>query len=155
MLKIIHIESDKYLDDVRNLFREYAASLDFDLSFQDFEKELRELPNQYISPYGCILLALYEGKTSGCVALRKIDDTICEMKRLYVKSDFRGKSIGRNLAIAIIEEARKFGYKCMRLDTLASMEKARLLYYSLGFMEIEPYCYNPIEGAIFMELILS
>jgi len=136
---------------ITELFREYAESLNFDLCFQDFDRELEGLPGDYAEPEGLILIAESEDKTAGCVALRKIDRETCEMKRLYVKPEFRGKKIGLLLAEKIIEEAKKIGYKKMRLDTTPQMKKAIQLYKSLGFKEIKPYRFNPIEGAIYME----
>ena len=154
MLKIIQAETGKNLELAKTLFREYAASLSFDLDFQDFEEELANLPNGYTSPEGCLLIATYARQPAGCVALRKLGASVCEMKRLYVRPQFRGLRIGRALAEAIIERARTVGYTCMRLDTVPSMKAARALYVSLGFRVIEPYRYNPIEGAVFMELAL-
>jgi ribosomal protein S18 acetylase RimI-like enzyme len=154
MLKIIRVERKENIEIVKKLFLEYASSLGFNLCFQNFDRELEDLPGDYSPPKGCLLLAIYDEKVVGCVALRPITDTICEMKRLYVKPEFRGKGIGRKLATEIIEEARKIGYKYMRLDTIPSMKEAISLYYSLGFKEIDPYRYNPIEGAMFMELKL-
>jgi ribosomal protein S18 acetylase RimI-like enzyme len=150
MLTILQAETGKNLELARNIFKEYAASLDFDLDFQDFEEELSDLPGQYASPEGCLLVAMYGDRPSGCI----ISHGICEMKRLYVKPQFRGLGIGRALAEAIIEEAREIKYARMRLDTVPSMEKARALYVSLGFKKIRPYRYNPIPGSEFMELSL-
>ena len=154
MLTIIQAETGKNLELARNIFKEYAASLDFDLDFQDFEEELSDLPGQYAPPEGCLLVAMYGEKPAGCIGLRKINHGICEMKRLYVKPQFRGSGIGRVLAEAIIEEARQIKYARMRLDTVPSMEKARVLYVSLGFKKIRPYRYHPIPGSEFMELAL-
>jgi ribosomal protein S18 acetylase RimI-like enzyme len=154
MLRIIPVETDKQLELTKTLFTEYADSLDFDLDFQDFEEELAMLPGDYRPPAGCLLLAEYQGEAAGCVALRDLRGGICEMKRLYVKPEFRRLGIGRALADAIIAEAKKRSYARMRLDTAPSMEAARALYMSVGFREIEPYRYNPIEGAVFMELTL-
>ena len=133
---------------------EYVDSLGFDLVFQNFEEELRNLPGEYAAPEGCLLLAKYQDQPAGCVALRKLSDGICEGKRLYVRPQFRGLKIGRRLVEAIIAESRRIGYTRMRGDTLALMKTAQALYASLGFKQIEPYCYNPIEGAIFVELVL-
>lgn len=151
MQTIVPAVSKEHLTDARELFGEYAASLNFDLCFQNFEKELAELPGQYAPPEGRLLLAFYETEVAGCVALRKIDERICEMKRLYVRPEFRGKGIGWALAAAVLEEARKIGYTRMRLDTIPSMKEAIALYQSLGFQTIPPYRHNPIEGALYME----
>lgn len=145
----------KHLDAIRTLFVEYAASLGFDLAFQDFECELEELPDGYTSPEGCLLLATYGGQPAGCVALRKLADGICEMKRLYVRPAWRGLQIGRCLAEAVIAEARQLGYARMRLDTVPGMDRAQDLYRALGFYEIDAYRYNPIPGARYMELNLQ
>ncbi len=154
MLKIVHVKADNHLEQARLLFEEYAISLGIDLSFQSFEEELANLPDGYTPPDGCLLLAICESQTAGCIALRKLDDDTCEMKRLYVLPQFRKLGIGKFLAEAVIEEARKFGYRRMRLDTLPSMKHAQVLYKSLGFEEIAPYRFNPIEGTVFMELKL-
>jgi epoxyqueuosine reductase len=140
------------LDAVRKLFREYEASLPFDLSFQSFEQELAGLPGRYAPPSGRLLVARCDGAFVGCVALRQIGDGLCEMKRLFVRPASQGKGIGKALARAIIEEARRIGYKRMRLDTV--LEPARSLYRSLGFREIPPYQYVPVAGVVFMELEL-
>ena len=130
---------------VRELFRDYAAGLDVDLSFQDFEAEVADP----LGFYELVLLA--EG---GCVALRRIDEQTCEMKRLYVQPEARGGGLGRRLAEAVVAEARAWGYRRMLLDTLPTMTSARALYTSLGFREIEPYRYNPVDGTTFLELVL-
>lgn len=149
------MESTTQLSHVRALFSEYAASIGFDLSFQDFQKELEELPGDYGPPTGCLLLAEEDGRIAGCCALRKLSEDTCEMKRLYVRPEVRGKGIGKILAKAIIDEARKREYGKMRLDTVPAMKRAIRLYEALGFKEISPYRFNPIQGALFMELILQ
>jgi len=154
VLRILEIKTKGDLFEVRNLFEEYADSLGIDLDFQGFNEELAELPGEYGSPDGCLLLALWKGQVAGCVALRKFSPGICEMKRLYTKPQFRGLGIGRALSEEVIGWARRLGYERMRLDTLPSMEEAKGLYSSLGFREIEPYRFNPVEGASFMELTL-
>jgi ribosomal protein S18 acetylase RimI-like enzyme len=154
MLIIREMNSKPDVPQVRRLFMEYASSLGFDLDFQEFEGELAGLPGEYAPPTGCLLLAVKDGRMVGCVALRKMTCKTCEMKRLYVRPKFRGQGFGRQLAWAIIEEARKIGYKRMRLDTVPSMREAISLYRSLRFKEIRRYRYNPVKGALFMELSL-
>ncbi len=138
------------VEEVRELFHEYAASLSFALDFQDFDRELDELPGAYAAPHGALLLARGEG----CVGLRPIDETTCEMKRLYVRPSARGTGLGRRLAEAIVAEARRLGYSHMRLDTVPEMDTAQSLYARLGFREIAPYRPNPVPGARFLELEL-
>jgi len=154
MTTIRIVTTDEDLQDVRSLFEEYVTSLNFDLAFQNFEKELTGLPGDYAPPEGRLLLAIYDNQPAGCVALRKLQDGIYEMKRLYVKPQLRGLHIGRTLAEAIITQARQIGYRKMRLDTAPSMQVAQTLYQSLGFVDIDAYCYNPLSGARFMELKL-
>jgi ribosomal protein S18 acetylase RimI-like enzyme len=138
------------LQSVRDVFREYADSLGFDLCFQGFEAELAELPGKYAEPRGRVLLAEEDGQVVGCVAMRPLDDGACEMKRLYVRPQARGAQLGRRLAQRICDEARSAGYRRICLDTLATMTAALALYESLGFAPIAPYIYNPIPGARFL-----
>lgn len=137
------------------LFREYQAWLGVELCFQDFEAELAALPGAYAPPGGELLLAESAGDFIGCVALRPLENGICEMKRLYVGPDWRGAGLGRSLVRAIIDAARAAGYGRMRLDTLERLRAANLLYRDLGFVPCAPYCHNPLEGAVFMELQLN
>jgi len=152
MVQITGAYSGDALEDIRMLFAEYAASLPFELSFQGFHKELASLPGEYTPPSGRLLLATDAGNGAGCAALRKMSADSCELKRMYVRPDFRGKGIGRLLAEHIVSEARSIGYGSIRLDTIASMKEAISLYRSLGFVAIAPYRFNPIEGAQYMEL---
>ena len=154
-MDLIAAHSEQYLGGVRELFSEYAEWLGFDLDFQDFKRELAALPGEYAPPAGRLLLAVCAGALAGCVALRRLGTGTCEMKRLYVRPAFRGQGIGKALATAVIEEARKIGYERMRLDTIASMTAATSLYESLGFERIGPYRHNPIAGATFMQLVLT
>jgi GNAT superfamily N-acetyltransferase len=153
---IIQAKTPQEIQQARELFHEYGASLGFSLCFQSFEQELAGLPGVYAPPEGSLLLGVLDEDIAGCVALRRLEDTVCEMKRLYVRPQFRGKGIGRDLVLSIVEEARRRHYLKMRLDTIASvMKDAVMLYRSLGFQEIAPYTYNPIPGAICMEFDLA
>jgi ribosomal protein S18 acetylase RimI-like enzyme len=146
------------LDTVRDIFREYAASLKVDLCFQGFDQELATLPGEYAEPRGALLMATVDGVVAGCCALRPMDtvdySNACEMKRLYVRSAFRGLGVGRQLADAIMDAARIAGYDYVLLDTLDDMEAARTLYEDLGFEEIPPYYHNPIAGAHYLKATL-
>jgi ribosomal protein S18 acetylase RimI-like enzyme len=144
--------SDADLDAARRLFREYVDALDFNLDFQDVDRELDALPGPYAPPDGAILLAEVDDEPVGVVAVQPLDEPgVCEMKRLYVQPAHRGNGIGRALAEAILDVARDRGYDAMRLDTVAAMHAARALYRSLGFEECPPYYHNPLDDAVYME----
>lgn len=154
-MKLIQAQTPDDIDNARQLFREYSDWLQIDLCFQNFEKELANLPGEYATPTGRLLLAYEESELAGCVALRRVDEGVCEMKRLFLRGEFRGRGLGRELIEAIIREAKQIGYERMRLDTLPpKMNDAIALYRSYGFKEIMPYYENPVPGAIFMELDL-
>jgi putative acetyltransferase len=154
MIQIVHAASQEQIGSVRELFIEYAHSLNVDLCFENLDKEVNELPGVYALPHGSLLLAADGTRIAGCVALKKVDDRLCEMKRLYVRAEFRGKGIGKKLAMHIADEARKIGYGRLRLDTLPSMKEAIALYRSIGFEEIPAYRDIPVPGALFMQLML-
>jgi putative acetyltransferase len=152
---IIQAESPEQIEETRRLFREYEAWLGVDLCFQSFEAELADLPGKYAPPKGRLFLAFVDEKIAGCIALRKLDEETCEMKRLFVREDFRKLGLGRKLIEKIIAEAKYIGFKRMRLDTLPDkMPKAVELYRSYGFQEIAPYYENPHQETLFMEKIL-
>ncbi len=154
-MKLKQAESEAEIVQARELFEEYSAWLGVDFCFRNFESEIAELPGAYAPPDGRLLLATDEGQLIGCVALRRIGPETCEMKRLYLRPNARGRGLGRELAAAIIEEARGTGYARMRLDTLPRrMEQAGKAYRSLGFREIEAYYDNPVEGVLYLELVL-
>lgn len=156
MFKLKEAESPAEISEARRLFEEYAAWLAIDLCFQNFEKELRELPGAYARPRGRLILALDGEEVAGCIALRELDEHVCEMKRLFVRPQFQGRGIGRILTERIIAEARQMGYRRMRLDTLPSkMERAVGVYRALGFEETAPYYANPTTGTLYMQLKLS
>lgn len=143
------------LDKVRTLFTEYTAMLGLDLAFQNYKDEFDGLPGSYGMPRGRLYIADYGGELAGCVALRPHGENDCEMKRLFVRPQFRGLQIGKALAEKIIIDARDIGYNYMVLDTIPSLESAIRLYKGLGFYETEPYCFNPVEGALFLRLDLQ
>jgi ribosomal protein S18 acetylase RimI-like enzyme len=155
MLTILQAENDTHLDQARLLFAEYVASLGFDVSFQNVADELARLPGLYALPSGRLLLALHENRAAGCVALKRLDDQTCEMKRLYVKPPYRNLRIGKALVDALIREAQVAGYRRMRLTTVMTMERAISIYRSWGFKEIPAYCHHPVPGTVFMELTLT
>lgn len=154
-MRTVQAETEEQVELARKLFEEYAAWVEISLCFQNFDQEMAGLPGDYAQPSGRLLLAFVDDQLAGCVALRDIGNGTCEMKRLYLRPDFRGKGLGRELAQTIIDEARKIGYTRMCLDTLPGrMDHALSLYRSLGFKEIPPYYVNPVPGATFMELLL-
>lgn len=152
--RIVEAGSPDTIAIVRQLFEEYAASLDVDLCFQNFAEELAGLPGEYARPHGALLLGLENGDSVGCIAFRRQEHGVAEMKRLYVRPAARGGGWGRRLAERVIAEARAAGYERMRLDTLPSMVSAVGLYLGLGFRDIAPYRHNPVPGARFLELDL-
>jgi putative acetyltransferase len=153
-VRLTRVETEGQVEEVRTLFKEYEGSTGVDLCFQNFGQELASLPGDYAPPAGRLIIAYEGAEAAGCVALRKVDGAVCEMKRLYVRPAFRGTGLGRTLAERIVEEAREVGYGRMRLDTLPTMRSAISLYRSLGFKEIDAYRFNPVEGTLYMELEL-
>jgi GNAT superfamily N-acetyltransferase len=156
MIKLEAVSGPEHIDQARVLFREYQAAIGLDLCFQNFDTEVANLPGVYAPPEGRLLFAYDDGVLCGCIGLRQLDVETCEMKRLFVRPQFRGTGAGRLLTDRIIAEARAAGYKRMRLDTLPGiMDRAIALYRELGFTDIPAYYYNPVEGALFMELDLG
>jgi putative acetyltransferase len=156
-LSIVSASTVEHFDIARTLFREYQASLNIDLCFQSFEEELAGLPGKYAAPRGSLLLAFAEdGTPAGVIAMRPIENEICEMKRLYVRPLARGHNLGRRLIDRIFEEARSVGYKKMRLDTLTGlMDRAIMLYREIGFYEIPAYYNSPLPNELFLEIDLT
>lgn len=156
MLRIFQADLPQDIAAARELFLEYAQTLNFDLTFQNFEEELESLPGKYAPPMGRLYLADQDGRYAGCVALRPLEDMTCEMKRLFVRPEYRRKGVGQVLAEIAIQEARRIGYRRLRLDSIEhEMREAVALYRWFGFHEIAPYTENPVPGAIFMELDLE
>jgi ribosomal protein S18 acetylase RimI-like enzyme len=155
MAQIYEARFPEDLDVVRAMFREYAESLAIDLSFQDFESEVANLPGKFAAPHGRVLLARNNGQVIGCIAMRPLNGAACEMKRLYIRPSGRGQQVGKQLAAMICQIAKEAGYARIRLDTLPGMQAAQRLYASLGFKPIAAYVFNPVAGAIFMERDLT
>ena len=154
-MEVAEPQSQEEIEEAATLFREYASTLNFDLSFQHFEDEMSTFPIQYSRPTGCLLIAHENHTLAGCVGLRRLAQGVCEIKRLYVRQGFRGKGIGHALVAKVIDMGRGLGYGWMRLDTVPSMHEAIALYKSFGFKQIPKYRENPIVGALFFELQLS
>ena len=155
MIHLVPAHTAVQLRDVRALFLEYASAIGFNLRFQGFDREVATLPGEYAPPGGTLLLAMADGLAAGCVALRALDEQACELKRLYVRPAARGRGLGRLLCEAVIAAAQPRGYTRMKLDTVPQMTEAIALYRALGFTPAEPYRYNPLPGAMFMELVLE
>ena len=158
-IRLVFPDTPELIEATREIFREYARSLDVDLCFQNFEAELAALPGEYAPPAGQLLLAFVDSELAGCGAMRALADVdyanACEMKRLYVRPAFRRFGLGRVLAQALLDEAQRAGYSEMLLDTLDDMEAARGLYASLGFEDVPPYYFNPIPGAHYLRVVLG
>jgi len=155
-MELIQATTDEQIEAARELFKEYASGLAIDMCFQSFDHELQTLPGKYATPDGRLLLAYAENELAGCIALRKLDDRTCEMKRLFLRPGFRGRGYGRRMINDLVEQARMSGYVRMRLDTLpGKMDAAISLYRELGFEDIPAYYDNPLEGAVYLERNLS
>ena len=157
-IELVTPDTPAQISATRLIFTEYAEQLGVDLCFQNFDAELADLPGEYASPRGALLLALIDGVVAGCCALRPLHSVDCpnaaEMKRLYVRRTYRGSGLGRQLAEATLDAARVAGYHSVLLDTLDDMESARALYVDLGFISIPPYYHNPIAGAHYLKVDL-
>jgi len=152
MLTVVHADSEERLREISSLFREYGAIPGIEVCLQTFDKELADLPGIYSPPSGCLILAISDGKAAGCVGISRLDESTCEMRRLFVRPSFRGLRAGRTLAESALTEAARIGYTRMRLETLPDlMKEAVALYRSLGFQEIGPYGGAPKEGGLYME----
>lgn len=150
-IRLVNKEGED-LDIIRNLFREYAAELNEDLCFQSFEAEVGNPLKKYGEPEGCIMLALIDGQPAGCIALTPLPAAkTCEMKRLYVRPDYRKYGLGRQLISQLIEIAKEKGYEKMQLDTLKRLAPAISLYEQFGFEHTVPYNFNPIADVVYME----
>jgi GNAT superfamily N-acetyltransferase len=150
-IEIDKISNAQDLEDVKKLFLEYVDFLQVNLDFQDYENELAKLPAKYAEPEGSIFLAKVAGQAVGCIALWKLEFGVCEMKRLFVKSEFQGLGVGKMLVAKLIEEAKNKGYSTIKLDTLKRLKSANYLYISLGFNETHPYNFNPEPDIVYYE----
>jgi ribosomal protein S18 acetylase RimI-like enzyme len=154
-MKLIQATSNEQIETARELFNEYAAELAINMCFQNFDQELKTLPGKYTPPDGRLLIAYTDEELAGCIALRKLDDRTCEMKRLFIRPKFRGKGYGRKMIDSLIEQERDIGYERMWLDSLpGKMDAAIALYRQLGFKDIPAYYDNPLEGAVYLERTL-
>lgn len=135
----------------KQLILDYSASLGLDLGFQHFETELAQLAVEYAAPHGALILATVEGKPAGVIAVHQFEPQIAEMKRLYVKPEYRQFGIGRQLVTRLLQTAKQLGYRAIRLDTLPTMTGAQKLYAAVGFKPIKAYRYNPVAGTRFLE----
>ena len=153
-MNLLQATTPQHWDEARRLVREYAASLEVDLSFQNFEQELEHFSSEYAAPNGAFILAESDGRYVACIGIRQFADGIGEIKRLYVSPAARGTGLGRTLVVQIIAVARELGYRSLLLDTLPSMKEAQALYRSMGFAPTSPYRFNPIAGSAFLRLDL-
>lgn len=153
-MKIVDVVSAEQLEQVRRLFEEYWSSFGFTPCFQNFADELAALPGDYVPPGGRLALALVEGQAAGCAALRRFDRERCEFKRLFVRKQFRGLGLGRQLLAWVIAEAKSAGYREAVCDTMPAMAEAVTMYQRAGFERTEPYSAHPTPGAIFLRLAL-
>jgi putative acetyltransferase len=157
MLRLEHIRDDHSLIPlIKTLFSEYASELGEDLCFQSFDEELANPFKKYGSPYGALIIAYWNDEPEGCIALQKVSgDSVCEMKRLYVRPAYRKYRIGQALVTALLEEATNLGYRSMVLDTLERLQPAIKLYQKYGFTETTAYYDNPLPGVVYMEKVIS
>jgi len=154
---MIHIvpAQGTHLEEVKTLFQDYQRELAVDLGFQDFNQELETLPGVYKEPRGSMLLAMDQDNIVGCIALKPLSKTVCEMKRLYVRPEYRKQGIGKQLVLKIIAKAKKKGYQLMKLDTLERLHASYHLYQSVGFEETEAYYDNPLDDVVYFQLKLK
>lgn len=142
------------LENIKLLFNEYTTMLGVNLAFQGYDEEIKNLPGKYALPYGRLYIAYYNNKAAGCIALRKFENDGCEMKRLFVRPEYRHLKIGKKLVDKIIEDARELKYKYMVLNTLSNLHEAVSLYRKSGFQEVEAYYENPLDNVLYFKLEL-